>query len=517
MDIPGIRNSMDTALLAKSPQAVVDAWKVGQLLNARVVSAPRNGQGTVNISGALLLAQTTFPLKPGQALQLEVTGQVAMTILKTLASTPGASPPVTLSLPPQPQLLTLFQTGQALSGQLIPAAGSRQPSAILELAGQRVRVQLSQPLPVTSTQTVKLEVVTPGTIASLKILTPPVTAQSNRTAIAQALRNTLPQQAPLPALLKQLAQVARPDNAGIAGITGKSSQPGSPLPQPFIEQVRRVLVDLPNIQSVRNADGLKRAVSQSGLFLEARLAQTLQQPSPTPPPADFKTGLLGLLLSLLNLRSSSAATPGGNMPGQAQSHPPGHAGATAATHASTHASRQASTPATNQAPIQTPSLAPQFQQALADLLRTVESALARIQLSQLVSSTVDDDGKRSWIVELPVRAGDNIDLIQLRIDKDAKQKTQKKTTHWTVNLALMLDGLGPLQARVSLAGTLVHTHFWAENPQTAALIDEHLNLLQQRYRAVGLTVGALKAHHGTAPEAAAPEENLPHILLDEKA
>ncbi|HEC18805.1 MAG TPA: flagellar hook-length control protein FliK [Gammaproteobacteria bacterium] len=509
MDIPGIRNPMDTALLAKSPQAVVDAWKVGQLLNARVVSAPRNGQATVNISGALLLAQTTFPLKPGQALQLEVTGQAAMTVLKALASTPGTSPPVTLSLPPQPQLLTLFQTGQSLSGQLIPTADSRQASAMLELAGQRVRVQLSQPLPTATAHTVKLEVVTPGTIASLKILTPPSTTHSNKSTIAQALRNTLPQQAPLPALLTQLTQVARADNAGIAAITGKSSQPGPPLPQPFIEQLRRVLDGLPNTHSVRDADGLKQAVAQSGLFLEARLAQTLQQPSPTPPPADFKTGLLGLLLSLLNLRSSSAATPGGNMPGQAQSHPPGHAGAAAAT----HASRQASTPAPNHAP----SLAPQFQQALADLLRTVESALARIQLSQLVSSTVDDDGKRSWVVELPVRARDNIDLIQLRIDKDAEHKAQKKSAHWTVNLALTLDGLGPLQARVSLAGTLVHTHFWAEHPQTTALIDEHLSLLQQRYREAGLSVGALKAHHGTAPEAAAPEENLPHILLDEKA
>ena len=56
MDITGIQNPINTDLLAKSPQAIVDAWKVGQLVNARAVSAQKNGQATVNINGALLLA-----------------------------------------------------------------------------------------------------------------------------------------------------------------------------------------------------------------------------------------------------------------------------------------------------------------------------------------------------------------------------------------------------------------------------------------------------------------------------
>lgn len=72
MDITGIQNSLKVDLLVKSPQAVVDAWKVGQLINATAVTTPQNGQATINIGGALLLAQTPFPVAPGQVLKLEV-------------------------------------------------------------------------------------------------------------------------------------------------------------------------------------------------------------------------------------------------------------------------------------------------------------------------------------------------------------------------------------------------------------------------------------------------------------
>lgn len=506
MDITRIQNPINTDLLAKSPQAIVDAWKVGQLVNATAVSSQKNGQATVNINGALLLAQTQFPLKPGQPLQLEVSSLPALAVLKVVANassgsgtTAGNTPPILVSLPPSPQLLNQFRTGQQLSAALTVPTDTNQTRALLELAGNRVNVQLSQALPSNMGQQLKLEVVTPGAIAALKIL--PTATVSDSATLSQAIRATLPHQTPLPPLLNNLAIIAKDRAVNIAGnepsatpTTIQRTRPFPPLPQPLVELIGSVVDKLPRSDAIRTGDGLKQAVAQSGLFLEAKLAQVLQQPitGSTTPPIDFKGGLLSLLLTLLNFSKNPPPTsntpPMPNTPSHAQT------GAQA-----------------------TPNQPMNLQQALTELLRNVEGGLARLQLSQLVTSAPDDDGKRAWVMELPVRTDSHIDVIQLRIEKDKGHRSSKKTALWSVTLSLELSGLGPVQARITLVDKTVSTNFWAEHAQTTELIEQHMNLLQHRYREVGLNVGTLQAHHGTAPEPAAPDANLPHILLDEKA
>ncbi len=496
MNITGIQNPINTDLLAKAPQAIVDAWKVGQLVNATVASSQKNGQATININGALLLAQTRFPLKPGQPLQLEVSSLSVSTVLKIISNTDTR--PITVSLQPQGGLPGQLQTGQQLNAVLTRTMDVNQTRAMLELAGHRINVQLSQPLPTSTGQQIKLEVVTPGAIASLKIVTTPLATlpatSMNNTHIAQALRTILPQQAPLPLLLNNLVLIVKNHTVNLSpGIIPPTTQRIAPLPQPLVELVRAVVDRLPDNGSVSSGDGLKQAVAQSGLFMEARLAQILQQPTSgtTTPPIDFKGGLLSLLLTLLNFSKNMPPSPTNTVPTQTIPH--------------TQTGMQA---ALNQQM--------NLQQVLAELLRNVGSGLARLQLSQLVSSAADEEGKRAWIMEIPVRSGEHIDLIQLRIEKEKNQRSPKKLALWTITLALELRGLGPVQARVTLADNIVSTHFWAEHASTTELINQHLTILENRYQEVGLTVGALKAHHGTAPDPVSPDKNLPHTLLDEK-
>jgi len=501
MNITGIQNSINTDLLVKAPQAIVDAWKVGQLVNATAVSGQKNGQATVNVNGALLLAQTRFPLQPGQALQLEVASLPALTVLKVITNTNAR--PTTISLQPQINLPSQLQPGQQLNAVLTRTVNAHQTQAMLELAGNRINVQLSRPLPSLTGQQIKLEVVTPGTIATLKILTTPPAASPttsiDNTNIAHALRTTLPRQTPLPPLLSNLALIIKDHAANLSpGIIPATTQATTrqitPLPQPLIELVRTVVDRLPDSGNISTSDGLKQAVAQSGLFMEARLAQVLQQPTlGATLPIDFKSGLLSLLLTLLNFSKNIPSTPTNTTPSMP----------TAAPHA------QTGTQATLNQQMN-------LQQVLAELLRNVDSGLARLQLSQLVSNATEEDGKRTWVMEIPVRNGEHIELIQLRIEKEKNQRSPKKPALWTVTLALELRGLGPMQARITLADKTVNTRFWAEHAYTAELINQHLTILQNRYQEVGLTVGTLKAHHGTAPEPVSPDENLPHILLDEK-
>jgi hypothetical protein len=501
MDITGIQNPLKVDLLVKSPQSIVDAWKVGQLVNATAITPQKGGQLTINIGGNVLLAQTQQPITPGQTLQLEVSSLPVMTVLKLVNPTantgkPDAAPAITISLPPQVNLLNQLAVGQQLLARLPLPIAEQATRTLLELAGNRVAVQLSQPLPANIGQQLKLEVVTPGAIAALKILTPSTPVEN----IPQALRTTLPQQAPLAPLLTNLAFIAKANTVLPAG-----PRISPPLPQPVVEMTRAIIDHLPRTDTITTANGIKQAVAQSGLFLEARLAQTLQQSLQQPLPAslqqqaanspgaqisiDFKGGLLGLLASLLDIIKSmpSANTAPKNAPTLPSS------------------ASASSTQTMN------------LQQTLTELRRHVEGGLARLQLNQLVSSAPEEDGKRGWVTELPVRNGENIDLIQLHIEKDKGRGAKKKTALWTVALSLELKGLGPVQARVSLAGNIINTSFWTENPQATEFIQENLQTLKHRYHEVGLAVGTLNAHKGQAPMPTSADDYLHHTLLDEKA
>jgi hypothetical protein len=336
-------------------------------------------------------------------------------------------------------------------------------------------------------QTLKLEILNPGTLASLRILN---TGPSPR-GVEQALRGLLPRQAPLTPLLANLAAIVHSARPGSAPAT-------PPLPAPLLAAVNRLVEALPPAAKVTSADGLKQAVAQSGLFLEARLAQAITQPATTGQstanlPLDFKGNLLSLLVSLLTL---SRLTPGSTGPAPeqpTQTAPP----------PLPHLAQQAQ-------PRAQPMLNPQMtlQQAMLELLRTVEGGLARLQLAQLGSSGVEEEGRRHWVVELPVRQDDRLDLFQLHIERDSRQGDTQKPPLWSVNLAFDLSSLGPIQARITLAGKAISTTFWAEQADTAELINTHLASLHQRMREVGLNVGNLSAHQGQAPAPSTDEARL---------
>ena len=512
MNISPIQNPLKVDLLVKSPQALVDAWKVGQLINATAVTGGNKGQATISIGGALLQAQTPVPLSPGQSLTLAVSSLAAKTVLNVInianSTSVGSPLPITVTLPAQSNLLNQFvsqplQVGQQLLAQVPNGPALPKTQAVLEFAGKHIRVQLSQALPANIGQQLKLEVVTPGALATLKVLTSPGRSDN----IAMALRATLPQQQPLHSLLSNLTFVAtnKPHNA----TTGTTLNPQIALPQTVVALTRNIIEQLPTSASLSTGAGLKQAIAQSGLFLESTLAQPLQAPiltNATPLsaqlPIDFKGGLLGLLVSLLALIKAphkATATP------MTTQHP-----------LPTNTAYAAQPPPTL---TQTATLAAQLSthQALAELLRSVEGGLARVQLNQLVSSTPEEDGKRTWVMELPVRGDGQLDNIQLCIQKETKHQTREKTVFWTVSLSIEPKGLGLIQVRIRFSDNVISTHFWSENAQTTQFIQAHLPVLKHRYQEVGLSVGTINAHEGNAPVQTSAEDFLHHTLLDEKA
>lgn len=371
------------------------------------------------------------------------------------------------------------------AGQILEATVVRQAldgTVTLRIGNQEIQARTG--LALSADQPLTLQVAQSGTQAVLRVLQvgntalPPdaaaartATAPATETALAQAWRQVLPRDGDLKPLLTQLAP-HMPDTA-----TGPGASTAAPLPAPLAQLLRLFAVRLPALDSLLTPAGLRQAVRDSGLFLEAQLAQAAQTGTPPATGNDLKAGLLQLVEQLRAMLSQTPTAP--NDPAPALALPADDAAATA-------------------------------------LLRQADAALARVEHNQLIAAGGNPDTPAPLIVELPVRTGGNTALLRLRIEPDDGGKHGAASeAAWSVALDFDLEPLGPVQARIALAGDNVSTALWAERPETVALFETHLAELDAALRGAGLAPVALRCHAGSPPQAAAAPPDTP--LLDERA
>ena len=160
-------------------------------------------------------------------------------------------------------MLQATVTGQS-AGKVLLAIGNRQVSA-------------ETSLPLEKGQQLTLQVRSLGAQPVLQII-----SALKASPLADLVRRLLPRQAPLTPLLASIRQLAR--------------LPNPPTPAPLTEQLRVTLRQLPDITAASSPQGLKKAIADSGIFLENRLLQ--QAGAKTDAPAvqqDFKASLLRLV------------------------------------------------------------------------------------------------------------------------------------------------------------------------------------------------------------------------------
>ncbi len=424
------------------------------------------------------------------------------------------------SLPPDasPAEVRNWRVGQVLSA--VATSADRGGSADLRIGGQTYRAQV--PFTVQSGDRMLLEVIRAGGTPLLR----PMGAERSPDPVQAALRAALPRQGALTPLLANLAQLAKPQNA-------------PPLHPLVLEAARTLFQRLATVSQVSTADGLRRAAANAGTQLEAKLAQAASGRTPAAPLGDdFKAGLLRLRQAAEQaLRASPppatapslrAAAPAArtpevrtlplavptNQPAAAQNGRPTN---TAAATGSSNPTAVAATVATVRvvAPLLPPLTESQPQpqgraapfpallepaKFLQGLLQQVESSLARLQLNQLASQHTDGDQRQVWLLELPVRRDQaTLDLLHLRIERENESGSgtaRRQGTGWTVQVALDLDGLGPVQARIGLRNRQVSTAFQTEREGTSLLFRRHLDELRTQMEAAGLDVAAMSCQVG---------------------
>jgi len=423
----------------------------------------------------------------------------------------------TRTLPGQWQVGQLLQATvtESRTGKVLLAVGNRQISAETSLALQKG-------------QQLTLQVRSLGEQPVLKI-----TAAQGESPINSAIRLLLPKQGPMPPLLATMGQLAQSSNPSVPSLIN--------------ELIRSVVKQMPDIQTAATPQGLKKAVSESGVFLERQLLRQHEQPfRPVFIDSDFKANLLRLVQLVRQWPGSSGQTtknaphsaPAASATGaQPPPAPAGSAERGAAAQATAGAA--AGTGGTAPSSLPTGALAPPLRGSMpvpqpalpsslallarvvdfrTDLLQQIEAALARIQLHQLAALPREGErGLLEWLLEVPIRRGDDIDLWSMRIFAEHRQQqheVRQQVPNWSVQLAFDLPGLGPIQAQVQLAGEQVSTRFWAEQQDTLPLLREHMHELRQALSDTGLDVNQLECQPGPRP---AVKSTGSQALIREKA
>jgi hypothetical protein len=383
------------------------------------------------------------------------------------------------SLALQPQTagsaLRAWTTGQVLEATVVRQA--LDGTVTLRVGSQEVQARTG--LNLAADQALTLQVAQSGTQTVLRVLhasnagptphpttLPQVSGQTPEATLTQAWRQVLPREGDLRPLLAQLAGTA----------TASTGAGAETLPGPVTAALKQFAARLPLLEMLTTPVGLKRAVSDSGIFLEAHLAQALTEGKVPVVQNDIKANLLQLVSQL---RSLTAPT-------------------TSATATSAHSAE------------------PPIDPALPVILRQADAALARIEQNQLATLSGNPQIATLLAVDLPVRNAQYTGVLELGIEEqETGTPAGDAVTPWSVWLHFDFERLGKVHARITLRGEEVAATLWAEHEPTAALFQQHLVTLEGALRHAGLVPTTVHCQTGIPPRTDEPPA--PSSLLDERA
>ncbi|MDO9372440.1 MAG: flagellar hook-length control protein FliK [Gammaproteobacteria bacterium] len=392
----------------------------------------------------------------------------------------------TFTLVSSASVLRSWQVGEILQATVIDVA----PGGIVTLRIGAAALTGSAPFPLQRGQSLPLQVVEMGAQPVLKLVDASATG-THTEQVAVALRENLPRQAPLPPLFARLAPLAQPQ-----------VQPAADMTRPLLDQITQLLNRLAQSEGIATGAGLRRALNDSGVLLEAKLATPGAQPLQFS--SDIKAGLLQLRGALL-ATPPPASTPPESTVGGVSAAPPPLRGAPLQAQPAATAQTAPDMPLTT----------------LAQLIPHIDAALARIQLSQIASLPVPEDKRPAWMFELPVRHGELVNVFHIRIEAPDPEKHHGNAPHavrarWSIELAFDLERLGPVHARVSVQQAHVSVSLWAERTEAVTLFNRQLDTLRAKLQHDGLEVDSLVCLPG-APPAKSGTGNASRRLLSLKA
>jgi len=396
--------------------------------------------------------------------------------------------------------LDKLQTGQSTYAKIVDQLPNKT-DIILRIGKQTIQAKTE--IPVTVGEIVKVTVEKTASELILKIKPP--AQQTN--VIDSSLRQLIPKQTSVDAFQQTLKQVFT--NINQLTFTSQQTQPQDLASQSA--KLKRLAINilhtLPDRQKLTSSEGFKSALQNSGVFLEPKLRQALLANISTleahnhgikklplggqnhlltnsqSPIAFTQVDLKSNLIKLIQLLKSWPKMPPSTSQ-QASANPlliPSKSPVTVAQ-------------ATNPALV--------LENQIKELMSKTEGAVAKITLNQLASSNTEQTGNRqAWQIEIPFLSNQSSESVFLQIEREDASNTQHKEAEqkWTISLEMNPPKLGLIKNKLSLNKQHVNADFWAENPETRGLIQQHLDLFKKQLIRANLQPEHIQANNGTGP------------------
>lgn len=279
-------------------------------------------------------------------------------------------------------------------------------------------------------QTIRLEMLTNGSQAKFKLLFYDSIQQQK---ILETFRRNLPIHEQPSILFNQIINNLHAINAN------------ENIPDTLKHLASEILANLLNNKNLKNPDQLKKTISNSGLFLEAKLGQTIEK-NGTNTQVDLKNQLLKFLNELETA--------------QGQKINPNNA----------------------------------------DLMKLIqqktESTLANIILHQLASLPKDDGPRQIWTLEVPFLYKEIASSVHIEINHKQHFKNEENQKNWAVTVIITPPELGLIYCKIYCIDNICNTRFWSENQEVVNKITHHLDFLKDQLEKSGITPGHMSAHTG---------------------
>lgn len=306
-------------------------------------------------------------------------------------------------------------------------------------------------------QTIQFEVIKTGATPEFKIINNKASIDPINQQILDTIKHVLPIQQPPSEQISHLI-----NNLSIINKNATVSDNLKRLAKEIIET-------LPQLNDTKNPKQLKQAISQSGLFLEPKLSQSIDE-NGFNFSADFKNKLLKFQHALkqeLELKTGSKSS-------------------------------------SNEL-----SLMKEMQQK-------TENSLARIILNQLTSLPKEEGVRQSWLLDLPFLNKGTAESVKIEIERDQQSDSPEKEENWAVTLTITPPSLATIHCKISCIDKTVNTRFWSDDQDVVTKITRHLDYLEKQFKAVGLESGHLSAYKGIETKDSYPQVSQQN-LLDQKA
>ena len=319
-----------------------------------------------------------------------------------------------------------------------------------------------------------------------------------------------------------------------------SAQKKQTLPEPVVKEFRQLLQHVLDKPAIVKPEAFRQAVQNSGVFLERQLLT-----KPTSSKNDFKANLLRLItvletvittsnqsisteakvgiktlparvqsalavltkmpqeLSKLPAQIQAALASIGKTPTQLLSLLIASFSSSAESASDVKPQAEALSPLINKPLIKPEQLQVQTKVLMTELLvlrallREVEGVHAKLQFNQL-SMLKEPDSPTTpnvWLMDLPLKDKDRLDMLQLRMEQYRRNPEEEEDT-WNVQLTLDTRNLGPLQATINMCGDDVKVMLCAERPESAALLEDNIAMLNADLAKLGVNIHHLSCRCG---------------------